>query len=342
MSGASPVVALLYRGDRAARSAADSTASRFGPLFAALANGGIRAEPAVYDDDFAEEVEAQLNRVQIVLVWHNPIEGGRTRKVLDGMLRRVASRGVFVSTHPDTIFRMGTKDVLVDVRDLPFGSDSHRIVSLTQLEAELPRRLAAGPRVLKQHRGHSGIGVWRVEALSADRFSLRHAQRGSTPEEGPFSQILERLEPYFADSGHMIDQAWQPRLHEGMVRAYLVQYRVAGFGHQAINALYPARDGEPAPQPGPRLYSGADDSRFQKLRQRLEREWVELLRERLSVARARLPLLWDADFLLGGEEGSAQDRYVLCEINVSSVSPYPESANPVLVDAVTAILSGAR
>lgn len=31
--------------------------------------------------------------------------------------------------------------------------------SLAQLEAELPRRLCHGARVLKQHRGHSGIGV---------------------------------------------------------------------------------------------------------------------------------------------------------------------------------------
>ncbi len=36
-----------------------------------------------------------------------------------------------------------TKDVLVDLRDVQFGSDT--------------------VRVLKQHRGHSGIGVWRVE-----------------------------------------------------------------------------------------------------------------------------------------------------------------------------------
>ena len=33
-----------------------------------------------------------------------------------------------------------------------------------------------------------------------------------------------------AAGGHMIDQAWQPRLAEGMVRAYLVEGRVAGFG----------------------------------------------------------------------------------------------------------------
>jgi hypothetical protein len=336
---ASSSVAILYPGDRAARDRADPAASRFARLFAALDAAGVRAEPAVYHDDFVGEVEAQLQRVRAVLVWHNPIEGGRTRQVLDSLLRRVAAGGVLVSAHPDTVLRMGTKDVLVEVRDLPFGSDSHRVASLAQLQAEVPRRLALGTRVLKQHRGHSGIGVWRIERLGPDHFGLRHAQRGSPLEEGRFEQVLERLAPYFAGGGHMIDQAWQPRLREGMVRAYLVRDRVAGFGHQAINALYPAQRGEPAPEPGPRLYSAADDRRFQLLRRRLEDEWVALLRTRLGLAAAELPLLWDADFLLGGEEGADEPQHVLCEINVSSVAPYPESATSEIVAAVAALLA---
>jgi hypothetical protein len=254
------------------------------------------------------------------------------------MLHRVATRGVFVSAHPDTILRMGTKDVLVDVRDLPFGSDSHRVASLAELEAELPGRLALSARVLKQHRGHSGIGVWRVEQLGRDHYSLRHAQRGSQAEEGTFALVVERLSPYFAGGGHMIDQAFQPRLHEGMVRAYLVRDRVAGFGYQAVNALYPAQANELPPEPGPRLYSAVDDSRFQFLRRRLEDEWVELLRERLGVIPANLPVLWDADFLLGGEVSTPEPHYVLCEINVSSVAPYPENANAEIVAAVRALL----
>ena len=43
-----------------------------------------------------------------VLVWVNPIAAGRSRAVLDQMLREVASGGVFVSAHPDVILKMGT------------------------------------------------------------------------------------------------------------------------------------------------------------------------------------------------------------------------------------------
>jgi hypothetical protein len=325
-------IALLHPGDRAMRKRADPRESRFAALFDALAAAGVAAEPAVYHDEFADDVRAQLLQVQGVLVWHNPIEGGRPRAVLDAMLRDVAAQGVFVSAHPDTILRLGTKDVLLAVRELPFGSDAVRVDSLAALRSELPARLARGPRVLKQHRGHSGIGVWRVESRGDGAFALRHAQRGAVEEMVDFEAVLQRLAPYFADGGHMIDQAWQPRLAEGMTRAYLVRDRVVGFGHQAVNALYPARADEAPPPPGPRLYSGPDDARFRSLRQWLEGAWVRSLCEATGTRIERLPLLWDADFLLGEGPG----RYVLCEVNVSSVSPFPESAIPALVEAIAA------
>jgi hypothetical protein len=332
-----PRLALLYPGDRAMRDRADPRESRFALVFEALRAAGVAAEPAVYHDNFADEVRAQLLQTMGVLVWHNPIEGGRTRTVLDTMLREVAGQGVFVSAHPDTILRLGTKDVLLAVRDLPFGSDALRVGSVAQLRAELPARLARGARVLKQHRGHSGIGVWRVEARADGRVALQHAQRGAVAELVDFETVVQRLSPYFDGGAHMIDQAWQPRLAEGMTRAYLVRDRVAGFGHQAVNALYPARDGAAPPPPGPRLYSGADDERFQLLRQRLEGGWVSQLCESTGTAARDLPLLWDADFLLGEGEQS----HVLCEVNASSVSPFPESAITPLVRATLHTLAGA-
>lgn len=336
-SAAPPRIALLYPGDRETRDRADPAASRFAALFDAFAAAGVSAEPAVWHDDFAAEVAAQLRGVQAVLAWCNPIEGGRRRDRLDGMLREVAQRGVLVSAHPDAVLRLGTKDVLFETRDLPFGSDVHRVDSAAQLAAELPRRLAAGPRVLKQHRGHSGIGVWRVEALAADRLLVRHAQRGSTAQTMTMADLLATVAPCFAPEagGHLIDQAWQPRLSEGMVRAYLVEDRVAGFGHQAVNALHPDE-----PLPGPRLYHGPDLAPFQSLRQRLESGWVAQLRERVGLAAERLPLLWDCDFLLGEARAGEPERYVLCEINVSSVAPFPPSCIAPLVSAMVRRLRG--
>lgn len=325
-----PRIALLYPGDRIARDRADRSASRFAMLFDAFAAAGVHAEPAVWHDDFADEVMAQLLGVDAVLVWCNPIEDGRRRDRLDAVLRDVAAQGVRVSAHPDAVQRLGTKDVLFDTRDLPFGSEVYRVDSLSQLEAELPLRLRAGPRVLKQHRGHSGIGVWRIEGQADGRLFVRHAQRGSEPLVLDWAQLRATLAPYFTPEagGHMIDQPWQPRLAEGMVRAYLVGDRVAGFGHQAVNALHPEQA-----QPGPRLYHSADLSAFQSLRQRLDGGWVRLLCEQVGLAEDRIPLLWDCDFMLGEPTAGERERYVLCEINVSSVSPFPPSCVDPLVAA---------
>jgi len=323
-------VALLYPGDRAARDRADPAASRFAALFEALAAAGVKAEPAVYHDDFADEVAAQLRRVQAVLVWCNPTEDGRRRDRLDALLREVAQAGVLVSAHPEAILRLGTKDVLFETRYLPFGSDVHRIDSLAQLESELPQRLRQGARVLKQYRGHSGIGVWRVEASANGGLTVQHAQRGSTPQRMVMPALKATLAPYFEPGcgGHMIDQAWQARLPEGMVRAYLVEDRVTGFGLQAVNALHPD-----APMPGPRLYHGPELPSCQPLKQQLESTWITLLRERVGLAHEQLPLLWDCDFMLGDALADGAQRYVLCEINVSSVSPFPPSSVAPLVAA---------
>lgn len=324
-------VALLYPGDRAARDRSDPAASRFAPLFEALAAAGVNAQPAVWHDDFADEVLAQLRDMQVVLAWCNPIEDGRRRDRLDAVLREVAEAGALVSAHPDAIQRLGTKDVLFETRDLPFGSDVHRVDSLAQLASDLPQRLRHGARVLKQHRGHSGIGVWRVEDSGAGALTVQHAQRGSAPQRMDMAALTTTLAPYFEPGagGHMIDQAWQPRLAEGMVRAYLVEDRVTGFGVQAVNALHPE-----APTPGPRLYHGPDLPDFQSLRQHLESDGITLLRERVGVSRERLPLLWDLDFMLGDPVADGAQRYVLCEVNVSSVSPFPPSSIAPLVEAV--------
>jgi hypothetical protein len=85
-------VAVLWRGDRAARRNATPGNNRFHQVFEALAALGIHAEPAVYDEDFADDVRAQLLRADGVLVWVDPLHEGKTRSALDALLRDVAAR----------------------------------------------------------------------------------------------------------------------------------------------------------------------------------------------------------------------------------------------------------
>jgi hypothetical protein len=65
----------------------------------------------------------------------------------------------------------------------------------------------------------------------------------------------------------------------------------------------------------------------------LEEGWVREMQSLCDVSTAELPLIWDADFLLGPKENSGEDTYRLCEINISGVFPIPDEALSPLADA---------
>jgi hypothetical protein len=324
-------IAVVWRGDAAARKAATPQNNRFYRIFEELNAVGIHAEPAVYDEAFVGDVREQLIAADGVLVWVDPIHQGKTRESLDPLLRDVAARGPWVSAHPDVILKMGVKEVLYRTRHLGWGADTHLYRTAAEFDADFPLRLrSSGPRVIKQNRGNGGQGVWKAELRSGNSKTVQvlHAQRGSVPEELLLRDFMAQCEPYFGRSG-IIDQPFQPRLPEGMIRCYMGVDKVVGFGHQLIKALIPPPPegpDSPAAQPGPRIMHGPGAEPFQGLRAKMEGEWVPQMMEVLSLDRARLPIIWDADFLYGPRTASGEDTYVLCEINVSSCFAIPDEA----------------
>src|SRR5258708_12970565 len=197
-------VGLLWRGDRSVRSQATAQNNRFNRVFDALVALGIQAEPAVYAEDMADEVREQLLSCDGVLVWVDPISEGQNRIVLDALLRYVASRGVWLSAHPDVILKMGVKEVLYHTKHLGWGTDAHLYRTAGAFCEEFPRRLrSAGPRVLKQNRGNSGQGAWKVELISAlthDAAIVRglHAPRGSGPGAMPLCPVIHHADAHLA------------------------------------------------------------------------------------------------------------------------------------------------
>ncbi|MDH5673010.1 MAG: Cj0069 family protein [Myxococcales bacterium] len=347
-------LAIVWRGDVQARKAASASKGRMGPLFDALAEAGVTAEAAVFCEELREEFRQQLLAVDGALVFVNPVDAAGDRSVLDAVLYEVAEAGVWVSTHPETILKMGTKEVLYRTRQLGWGSDCDLYGSAEAMRERLPGRLADGQtRVLKQYRGNGGLGVYRVALKSPGDASTtaqvpvitQHARFGSEPRELPLGQFMTKMEKHFVGDGRLIDQAFQPRLAEGMTRCYMVGAEVAGFSHQLIKALLPPPpEGATSEQarPGPRIMHGADASEFQRLRGLLESEWIPAMQQLLDISGARLPVLWDADFLLGPKDAKGQDSHVLCEINVSAVFPFPDQALPRLAAAVASALRGSR
>src|SRR6185312_15775236 len=108
---------------------------------------------------------------------------------------------------------------------------------------------------------NGGQGVWKVELTTAtigdsSMVQVLHARRGSVPEAMTLGAFMARCEEYLTSDGCIVDQPFQPRLPDGMIRCYMGADRVVGFGHQLIKALIPPPpEGPDSPeaQPGPRI-----------------------------------------------------------------------------------------
>src|SRR5215467_13771199 len=160
-------VAMMFAGDPSSRATLKLEETRLGDIAKALRNVGLDVEAAVYADEVADDVREQLLRVDGVLVWVDPVCKDGNRAKLDPLLRDVASHGVFVSSHPDLILKMGTKEVLYRTRHMSWGTDTRLYTTLEQFRCELPQSLAEGkPRVLKQYRGNGGLWHRLLEAGS--------------------------------------------------------------------------------------------------------------------------------------------------------------------------------
>ena len=337
-------IAIVWRGDTASRAAATPENNRYHKIFSELRGLGIDAEPAVYCEELHDEVRAQLSKVDGVLVWINPLEGDRTRDKLDPMLREVATSGRFVSAHPDTILKMGTKEILHRTRHLGWGTETHVYRTVKEFRDGLLAGIrSGGPRVIKQNRGNAGQGVWKVEWLgqpanAGSIVRVLEARRGSIPETLSLEQFISRCESYFGWGGCIIDQPFQTRLPDGMIRCYMGGDKVVGFGQQRVTALLPPPSegpDAPAAQPGPRNMFGPDTLQFHLLRTKMESEWTPQMASVLGIESRFLPIIWDADFLYGPRNAAGEDTYVLCEINVSCVFAIPDEA-PAAIARLTA------
>ncbi len=177
---------------------------------------------------------------------------------------------------------------------------------------------------MKQYRGDSGQGIYKVSlGDKSNDINLLPALRGSQEECLSYSNFFNRFQDYFTDDHPMIDQQWSNAITNGMVRCYLSRQKVAGFGYQEIVALYPD-----SILPSKRYYYTEYCGLFSDLRKLMEEKWVPQLMEIYQLSLNDLPLIWDADFFINDVYSQSPNKYMLCEINVSCVSPFPESAVP--------------
>jgi len=331
MASRPPRVALLWHRAEDERKA---RRQRLDGVFRALNARGAIAEAVVYADDVADTIRTCLREFDGILVWVNPITDDRDRSVLDAVLRDVADDGAWVSAHPDVVSALGTKEVLHRTRMLGWGSDVRLYVDIATLRAELPVRLASGPLVLKRARGNGGLGVWKIEigmpGTTPTLTSVVHVQHAydGAMDIVPLATFVDGLSSYLDSGGRIVEQPFLPRGDEGMVRCYLSGMTVVGFAQHRARGFLPSRSGSN------KVMYGAGDVAFQALRSTMEREWAPAMCRSIGLAEDALPAIWDADFLRGPKTPAGEDTWVLCEINASCISPFPEDAAETIAATV--------
>jgi hypothetical protein len=347
-------IGLLWRGDRTADPFSNPRAERLKPLAAAIQRLGVTTEPVVYQDDALDSVREQFLGLDGVMVWVNPIQDGANRSLLDALLREVAANGAWVSAHPEVILTLGTKEVLYRTRDLGWGTDTDLYRDAADFRARFPRALAKDTvRVLKQARGNGGNGVWKVELAGPlpdaavpgpdALVTVRHAME---KEDAPSDQLrlgdfMARCENYFAWSGCLVDQRFQQRLADGLIRCYFVLDEVAGFLHQWPTGLLEPGTAAAQRAAPPSINEGPDAPAYRLLKGSVEQQWIPQMKQLLRLDTGSLPAIWDADFLYGPKTQAGEDTYVLCEINVSAVWPFPEHAVDNLAQAAVTRIKAA-
>ena len=320
-------------------------------LITEFAQRNIAVVHVVFEDQWSDAVLKEILSLDGVLVWVNPIQNGANRSVLDPLLRTAAESGVWVSANPDVILKLGTKEVLFRTRHLGWGSDVEQYENAFEFSQRFPDRLLARRRmVVKQARGNDGQGVWRVDLVKhVDQMNddtsvvvWDASTKNSDSEVMKFKTFMDKCTESFSWSGLLIDQEFQTRLADGMIRCYFTHDEVVGFCRQWPKGLLSAQStDERSPSPSSEMV-GPETDEFQPLRHLVSDQWLPEAMLELELSRSDLPAIWDADFLIGERDELGRDTYVLCEINVSAVWPFPPMAAGRIVESAISASLAAR
>ena len=296
------------------------------PMINAVKAQGWNAEVIFYSDVKKDAIFKQVVETHDAYVSRiNPgnIPGGEAAYF--DMLRQLSDAGVIGMPHPDVMTGYGAKDALTKLTDTDLVPiDTYAYYTVAELEEKFPISLSNSERVLKQNRGSTGEGIWRVVVVDERDFTPGEPLPLDTQikcteavdnhvEMHRLNEFMQFCTQYIVgDNGMLVDMPFMPRIKEGEIRILLV-------GNTPIFVVH-KKPAEAADAFSATLFSGA------KYRYDKPEEWAELVDMFLTNLPAitnklggyDLPLIWTADFMLDNNEDGS-DKYVLGEMNCSCV-----------------------
>lgn len=294
------------------------------PIIDSLKNRGWSAEIIFYrDEDRGEIYRYTHEKADAYISRVNP--GNLTDETgYFQMLKELVSNGIEGLPHPDAMVAYGAKNSVEKLKGTAVvPEDVYTYYDFDTLKENFPKSLVSGVRVLKQNRGSTGEGIWRVEVLHREKYNssipldaklkLTEAKDNHT-EEKTLQDFLEFCIQYLeGNNGMLLDMPFLERIKEGEIRVLMLRNKVVNIVHKK-----PAKTKDAF---SATLFSGA------KYRYDKPEKWPELvaLIEKMVPTIQRklgnydLPLIWTADFILDTDKKTKMDKYVLGEINASCV-----------------------
>ncbi len=296
------------------------------PIIDSLTKRGWSAEIIFYNDEHRGEIYRHtMDKADAYISRVNP-GNLEDEKGYFQMLRELVLHGVVGLPHPDVMTVYGAKNSIEKLKGLNnlVPDNVFAYYSFDEMKENFPKVLATGIRVIKQNRGSTGEGIWKVEVVNKSKITNNEVDldaivklteaRDNHSEEKTLQEFLEFCIQYLeGPNGLVLDMPFLPRIKEGEIRVLMLRDKVVNIVHK-----------KPADKPGAfsaTLFSGA------KYRYEKPEKWPELVKvitKSLPLIQERLgnyalPLIWTADFILDTDKNTKKDIYILGEINASCV-----------------------
>jgi len=300
------------------------------PIVKAMQNRGWTTEIIFYTDENRGEIyRYTLENASAYISRINPgnleDETGYFQ-----MLRELVGQGIEGLPHPDAMIAYGAKNALTKLVDTPLvPDDTFAYYDFEMFKSQFRKNILTGERVLKQNRGSTGEGIWRVQIdYGKQKADPKPDANGEAPldlaircteakdnhvEHRQLGEFIDYCAQYLVGrNGMIVDMPFMPRIVEGEIRVLMLRRKPVYVVHKK-----PAQSKDAF---SATLFSGAQYT-YQK-----PEEWPELVGlvdKNLDLMMEKLggyaiPLLWTADFMLDTAPGG-KDTYVLGEINASCV-----------------------
>lgn len=296
------------------------------PILNAIKEQGFDCEVVYFRDEWKDKiVDYAKDRFDGYISRINPGNLPNGEKTYFNALNQLSDAGLKGMSSPDAMMNFGAKDALVKLASTSIvPNDTYAYYYTTDFKDTFPKSLSYGERVLKQNRGSTGEGIWRVQIADDIQYNPGDTIPLDTKikcteavdnhvEYNSLGEFMDFCEKYIeGEHGMLVDMRFMPRIKEGEIRILMV-------GKEPIFVVH-KKPAEAEDAFSATLFSGA------KYTYDKPEHWGDLINmfksiiptisEKLDVD--DVPLIWTADFMLDWDE-NGNDTYVLGEINCSCV-----------------------